>query len=168
MNEPRKDIHAGGSIDRRSGKDRRVTDDIYSFCSNKRDCADRRTVNDRRLCDRFKVNHFTFVKLRRGPEEDLGQLLEISRQGLSFRYLPEVEQPKLFTELSILWPGNVSAITGIPFKTVSDTVINQSSLSAPIIFRRAGVQFEPLTDHQQLELNRFIENHIPGVSSIET
>lgn len=162
MNAFDKDVHEIECIDRRSGKDRRVKNDISSFCSDRRCCADRRNGTPRRSCDRFRVDNFTFVKLHGECEEDLGQLLDISPKGLSFRYLSEVKQPKVFNELSIIWPGNFFAVAGIPFRTISDALMDHSIASAAIIFRRAGVQFVSLTPSQEFELGHFIKMQILG------
>lgn len=103
---------------------------------------------------------FTYVKLWTETDEDLGQLLDISTQGIAFRYWSDSNSPKVYSELSLLLTDRKSVVSRIPFKTVSDITLNNGSASCPLIFRRAGVQFEKLTPYQKYELDDYLNNHI--------
>ena len=160
MSLSHKDIQETECYDRRSGKDRRMTGDLLQQCTEQRCNGDRRKGMPRRKHKRFPVKTFTFVKLWSEFDEDIGQLLDVSSQGLSLRYLATGQETKNFTRLSILLPGNIFAVAGIPFRTVSDTELTNGPSSSSIVFRRSGVQFEDLTPYQMFELNYFLDHHI--------
>lgn len=162
MTRINQDIRETEYYDRRSGKDRRTTGDLSQQCTEQRCNVDRRKGIPRRKHKRFPVKTFTFVKLWSDCDEDIGQLLDISSQGLSLRYLATGREPRNFTRLSILLPGNIFAVAAIPFRTVSDTELTNGSPSGSIVFRRSGVQFEDLTPYQAFELNYFLDHHIGG------
>lgn len=163
MNGLDRELHEVECMDRRSGKDRRASYDDMLIHANKRSGNDRRQGIARREAKRFQVKTFTFVKLWSESDEDIGQLLDISHRGLSFRYLLNGEELRNFSELSILLSDGDFAVAGIPFRTLSDISMNNgSSGSTPIVFRRAGVQFKGLTSYQKKGLHYFLQNHILG------
>jgi len=114
---------------------------------------------DRRKDKRFQVKRFTFVKLWSESYEDIGQLLDISKTGLSLRYFAKAQNPINFSQLGLLSSGCDLAIDGIPFSVVSDTELPNGSPLDPIIFRRSGVQFGQLTPEQLLELDYFLKTN---------
>ena len=159
MNDLQKDCYELECIDRRSGIDRRSADNRKLIDADKRNCADRRRGTDRRSTQRFQVKSFTFVKLWSEFDEDIGQLLDISSGGLSFRYMSEGEESRTFSKLSIFTNKSI-IISRIPFKTISDIELDRGSASIPIIFRRSGIQFGYLAPHQQLELEQFLNHRV--------
>lgn len=160
MSRIQRDIRKPEFFDRRSGEDRRISDDLLQDNAEQRINGDRRKVTQRRKHLRFPVKNFTFVKLWSDSDEDIGQLLDISSNGLSLRYLAAGEAPKDFNRLSILLPGNLFAVSGLSFRIVSDIKLTNGAPSCPIVFRRSGVQFEELTPYQLFELNYFLNHHI--------
>ncbi len=144
--------------DRRSYMDRRgFTDADYSG-------IERRIPGGmgRRKDKRFQVKDFTFVKLWSESNEDIGQLLDISKRGLSLRYFVTAQNPSNFSELGIFSSGCDLAIDGIPFRPISDTELPDGSPFGPIIFRRSGVQFGQLTFNQLSALDYFIKKNTNG------
>jgi len=158
MNDLDKDFCELECIDRRSGIDRRMADNLERIDADRRSCIDRRSGTGRRCTQRFQVKNFIFVRLRSEFEEDIGQLLDISNGGLSFRYMSDDVEPRIFSELSIFTNGNI-IVSRIPFKTISDIELNKGPASIPIIFRRSGAQFGPLAFRQQFELEQFLNNY---------
>jgi hypothetical protein len=142
---------------RRSYIDRRVFDDPNFSGIERRMIKDRRGVACRRENERFQIKDFTFVKLWSESNEDIGQLLDLSKRGLSFRYFVTGKNPSNFSELGIFTSGSGLAVDGIPFMIISDTELNESPFGQ-IIFRRSGVQFGPLTDYQISKLEYFQKN----------
>lgn len=155
-------------IERRSKKDRRVSSGYIPCDSEKRGCGDRRSGIPRRKKRRFGVCNFTYVKLCCEHDKDIGQLLDISTEGLSFRYLSNGEGTKTFSELSILLSNGDLAVSSVPIKTTSDVDLHPGASPCPINFRRAGVQFGFLTDIQKNELDRYLDTHILGKTSSAT
>ena len=121
--------------------------------------GDKDRRKDKRNDKRFQVKKFTFVKLWSESNEDIGQLLDISKRGLSLRYFAKDQNPSNFSHLSIVSSECDSDIDKIPFTVVSDTELANGSQSDPIIFRRAVVQFGQLTSQQLSELDDFLKKH---------
>jgi hypothetical protein len=142
---------------RRSYIERRVFDDPNFGGIERRMIKDRRRVSCRRENKRFQIKDFTFVKLWSESNEDIGQLLDLSKRGLSFRYYVTGKNPSNFSELGIFSSGSGLAVDGIPFRIISDTELDES-LFGPIIFRRSGLLFGPLTPDQISKLDYFLIN----------
>jgi hypothetical protein len=121
--------------------------------------GDKDRRKDKRNDKRFQVKRFTFVKLWSESNEDIGQLLDISKRGLSLRYFSKAQNPSNFSHLSIVSSECDSAIDKIPFTVVSDTDLANGSQSGPIIFRRAVVKFGQLTSQQLSKLDDFLKKH---------
>ena len=120
---------------------------------------DRRNGLNRRKHQRFQVEDFTFVNLKSKSYKDVGQLIDISNGGLSFRYFVGAKKPRKFNKLDVVLSGSDFAITGLPFRIISDTELTNGFQSSPIIFRRYCVQFEELTYNQNFKLCYFLYNH---------
>lgn len=136
-----------------------MTDGKVFTETDRRIRKDRRNGAERRKHERFEVKDFTFVKLRSEYEEDVGQLLDISKGGLSLRYFVNAEKPKIFDKLDIFFSGGEFIIAGIPFKTISNTKLSDGLQFSPTIFRRSGVQFGHLTPKQISKLDYFFSQH---------
>jgi len=145
--------------DRRCGKDRRITNADTFAGTDRRSYKDRRSGLKRRKHQRFQVEDFTFVNLKSESDKDLGQLIDISNGGLSFRYFVSAKKPGNFSKLDIVLSGSDFAITGLPFRIVSDTELTNEFQYSPINFRRYCVQFEELTYNQNFKLCYFLYNH---------
>ncbi len=117
--------------------------------------TDRKEWADRRRFTRFRVptNAFAFFGSRAAK---LGQIIDISIGGLSFKYMADVERPYTSRELDILLPGGAFYLDGIPFRTISDYGLD-GEREEGLTTRRCGVEFGPLTEAQKTELNYFIE-----------
>jgi len=147
---------------RRSSQDRRVSADSNYKGIERRISGDRRKEAGRRIYKRFQAKDLTFVKLNSEYEEDLGQLLDISKGGLSLRYFKDEERSRSYTDLGIFMSGGDFAVDWIPFKGVADTVLKNNSLFNTILLRRYAVQFEDLTPDQAAKLDYFLLNHTLG------
>lgn len=147
---------------RRSGQDRRMFVDPNYKGLERRVSEDRRRETHRRTYKRFRAKDLTFVKLNSEYEEDIGQLLDISKGGLSLRYFKDEERSRNYTDLGIFMSGGDFAVDWIPFKGVSDTVIKNNSLFSTIVLRRYAVKFDDLTPDQSAKLDYFLLNHTLG------
>ena len=141
---------------RRSYIERRVFDDPNFGGIERRMIKDRRRGSCRRENKRFQIKDFTFVKLWSESNEDIGQLLDLSNRGLSLRYFVTGKNPSNFSELGIFSSGSGLAVDGIPFRIISDTELDES-LFGPMLFRRSGLQFGPLTPDQISKLDYFLK-----------
>jgi hypothetical protein len=159
MGDSHKAIKKCQCKDRRCGEDRRkASADIFTG-SERRSRKDRRSGLKRRIHPRFQVENFIYVNLKSDSDKDIGQLIDISNGGLSFRYFVSAKKPRNFSKLDIVLSGSDFAITGLPFRTVSDNELINGFQSGPIIFRRYSVQFEQLTYNQNFKLCYFLYNH---------
>jgi len=150
------------SSERRSGFDRRKFNVADYNGLERRIILDRRTEIQRRKHNRFRPKALTFIRLRSESEEDMGQLLDISKAGLSLRYVDYAEKALDYSELEILLSGDEFTIGRIPFQTVSsDIKLTFSPYFRPLYpieLRRHGVKFEELTPDQLSKLDYFLKN----------
>jgi hypothetical protein len=117
---------------------------------------------ERRKYRRFKVRHPAFVVFNTQPTR-LGEILDISMSGLSFRYMVDSEEVvNQSRELDILFGDDDFYLDKLPFSTVSDRLSNNGLPFSTMIMRRRGVQFGDLNDAQRDQLEYFIENNTSG------
>jgi hypothetical protein len=111
---------------------------------------------ERRQSKRFQAPPSAFVIY--GPYfTTRAQIIDIGREGLSFRY-PLVKKPSqgLF-DLDILFARGSFYLGKVLVKAVSHTVGQQRPFDT-IPMRRCGMQFMELTRHQRSQLEYFIRN----------
>lgn len=112
---------------------------------------------ERRRHKRFKVKEGASVVFRAHSIE-LGQIINVSRNGLAFRYVSSQQPSSGSFELVILSGDGGFYLDEIPFKIVSDFEMNDDPLSFSTT-RRCGVQFGKLGRKQVSRLEYFIQNH---------
>ncbi|MCB2181181.1 MAG: PilZ domain-containing protein [Desulfobulbaceae bacterium] len=90
-------------------------------------------------------------------ETTFGQIINISKGGLAFRYLTnkEITQDMLL-ELGILNSSNGFYLENIPCKTVTSTDSAPIHPTGSTIVRRNGVMFDNLTPEQIEKLETFL------------
>jgi hypothetical protein len=111
---------------------------------------------ERRQSKRFQAPPSAFVIY--GPYfTTRAQIIDIGREGLSFRY-PLVKKPSqgLF-DLDILFARGSFYLGKVLVRTVSHGVGQQRPFDT-IPMRRCGLQFMELTRHQRSQLEYFIRN----------
>jgi hypothetical protein len=87
-----------------------------------------------------------------------GQIINISRIGLSFRYFPNEEQPDQAGELDILFANMSFYVENLPFKTISDLDVDNEYSYSSLKRKLLRVQFGELDSHQISQLDYFIQN----------
>jgi hypothetical protein len=147
---------------RRSGSDRRMLADLNYTGLEKRIVKDRRKGMRKRNMQRFLAKDLTFGKLQSESDEEIGQLLDISRSGLSLRCFSDGKETQDYSEIDIFLSGGDFAIGGISVKTVSDSELANRSPFSTVIFKRYSVKFENLTREQKAGLDYFLINHTSG------
>jgi hypothetical protein len=113
---------------------------------------------DGRQDDRFKVHDGALAALCHGFTA-LGQIIDISRSGLSFRYVASEARTNGSAELSILITDGSFSIERVPFKTVWDAAMPREFSFGAITLRHCGVQFGDLSHGQRVDLEYFIRSH---------
>jgi len=108
--------------------------------------------------NRFKVQNGGFAALR-SQFTVLGQILDISRSGLAFRYVASNVRSHECAELKIFKPDGSFSCDRLPFKTIWDCSMPQDFSLDSLILRHCGVQFGKLGDDRKFDLKYFIENY---------
>ena len=116
---------------------------------------------DKRQHPRYKVKERVFVECSAHPVK-IGELIDISAGGLSFRYLANGETLKKDFEVTIYFaPGRFKS-EEIPLKTVSDFIIVPEFSAGLTEVRRRGACFRQLGEGQKSHIEDFIRNHTLG------
>jgi len=152
--------------DRRAGSERRVSVSLNYKGAEKRATIERRKGIERRKHKRYQVKDLAFAKLWSTHDkeyvQDMGQLLDISRDGLALHCSIKAEKAAEHSGLGIFLSGGDFSIEKIPFTIVSDIEMT----GKPTLNHRAGwrygIQFENLTAEQQSKLDYFLQNHTFG------
>jgi hypothetical protein len=116
---------------------------------------------ERRQMKRFKVADGAFAALANHGNQ-LGQIKDISKLGLSFRCIDGEGAQAEARELKIILGSGGLCVDKVPVKKVSDFVIKSEFSFSSIKMRQVGLQFGKLTPEQQTRLNNFIQNHTIG------
>ena len=110
---------------------------------------------EERKHNRFKVQNGGFAALH--PQFTvLGQIIDISRGGLAFRYVASEARTSGSAKLSILMTDGSFCFEKVPFKTIWDSAIPYEFSFGPITLRYCGVKFGELTHSQRVDLEYFI------------
>ena len=121
----------------------------------------RKGLVERRKHIRYRAKEGALAAVR--PQYvKIGQIIDISRGGLAFRYTVTDSQGNESHELDIFLIGEVFHLNRVPFKIISDLRINKKSSPSSLRMRRCGVQFGELTQNQIHELEYFIRKHTLG------
>ena len=89
----------------------------------------------------------------------LGQILDISRGGLSFRYMDNDMIGGEEELLTILSTDQQFYLVNIPFQTVSDFALTNVPSFSSIVMRRRCVRFKDLDEEQIRRLDEFIRKY---------
>ena len=114
-------------------------------------------INERRRRRRFSVRENAIAVIQSTPTIILGQIKDISPNGLSFNYMYSSEQPDESTTLDIFLPDDKLHIKGLTFRTVSDSIVLNDNPFSTVIMNRRSIQFENLTDQLKSELEHIIQ-----------
>lgn len=119
--------------------------------------------NDRREVRRYKAREGAFAVLPMGMR--LGQIDDISPEGLSFHYVPLGDPRDESKELEIYSSDQSFHLKRIPFETISDTEAHSKMPFSYLERRRYSVRFKQLSMFQQNRIDYFIKHYtVNGVS----
>ena len=113
----------------------------------------------RRKYIRYKTFDDVNVLIRSESDQVLGFLIDISRGGVLFDYIPTGETFKKNIMIDIMSDDKNFCIYNIPSKIIFDIELDSKSYTA-VIMRQIGAQFEELTLKQQSDLVYFINDHL--------
>jgi hypothetical protein len=117
---------------------------------------------DRRRHQRFKAKMGAIAAMM--TNNRLGQIMDVSQGGLSFRYIEDNGGPHESCELKILMPEAGFYLGDLNFITVSDFPVESNLPFRSIQMRQTGLQFLQLTPKQEFQLEQFISHHTIGLA----
>ncbi len=92
-----------------------------------------------------------------------GQIINISKGGLSFRYLAQKDDPPLSVfEIGILNGDNGFYLDKLGCRTITVNDTPPIHPTSSTIIRRTGIQFTDLTPDQNKRLAHFLTNYTTG------
>ena len=121
----------------------------------------KRTI-ERRKHKRYKAVEGAYAAISPHSHK-LGQVIDISMGGLSFKYIDttsddvEFEQP---SEESIFLSSMGYYVGDLPFKTISDYEITNAPSFSSMKIRKRHVQFTDLSFKQLFDLDYYLRNNV--------
>jgi c-di-GMP-binding flagellar brake protein YcgR len=115
-------------------------------------------TEEKRRYERLSAREGIIVALK--PHSNiLGQMIDISIGGLSFRYIESSEATGHPSELVILIANQNFFLDKVSFKTASDIQIENNISFSSLQMRRRGVEFVNLSFHQAALIQNLITKH---------
>ena len=108
--------------------------------------------------NRVKVDDGGFAQLPHGFPV-LGQIIDISKGGLAFRYVASEARTNGSAVLNILTTDRRFCLEKIPAKIIRDSAMPEEFSFHSITLRHCAVQFGELTTSQKLDLEHFIRSN---------
>jgi len=114
---------------------------------------------DRRKHKRYAMKGLAFAILKSDSDEELGQIIDLSRGGVAFQYF--VGSKRLLTAeyLNIMLAKNSLYIDKIKVRTVFDFEIENKLPFSSISKRQQSLCFEELTAEQKIKVDYLIKHH---------
>ena len=116
---------------------------------------------ERRQQPRFKVADGVFAALVNHTSR-LGQIRDISKRGLAFRYIDHGDEAGETSELKIIIGSGGVYLDKLPFIKVTDFEIKNEYSFSSLKMRQIGLEFGKLTKQQLSRLEQFIQTHTVG------
>jgi len=113
---------------------------------------------ERRGALRYRVLNPAFVVTSHARAET-GRLIDISSNGLAFKYLADKGSSVGLSELDIFLADHPFYLGRLPVKTVGDNNMSDVISFSAKTWRRRGVKFGVLTDRQRSRLEYFVQHH---------
>ena len=115
-------------------------------------------IMERRKHRRFQAQGGAYAALNNGSLK-IGQIHNISKGGLAFRYIANGEPAEGPYKVDIFVTDNDFYLKKIPFKTVSDATLDAEIPFSTIILRQCRGHFGELTPTQMSKLDYFINGY---------
>jgi len=121
--------------------------------------TDMKEIEERRKHKRFKIKNRVYVTLKDNNYYKPGQLINISKGGIAFLYIPNEDQVNGLFKADLFSETNAIYLKNMPFKTISDFSHDNKPPFIHGKIRRCGGQFDKLTQTQKIQLDYFIKSH---------
>lgn len=113
---------------------------------------------ERRKHKRLKAKKGVFAVLKSDITK-LGQIINISKKGLTFRYIPNGEKSNGSFEVDIFIFGNDFYLKKVPARIVLDRDIDNKVSFSSLPMRQLSMQFGEMMPEQKSKLAFFLEKH---------
>lgn len=113
------------------------------------------TAVDRRRHKRYRVREGALAFL--GPIP--GTIMDISRGGMSVKYVVFEKKPEQILKLDIFFPGEDFFLPDIPAFIVSDIDCPARAPFSAVQVRRLGVEFGELSSEQEASLKDYLHHN---------
>jgi len=151
-------LKAGSKTTERQGKGEELTRPWEPILSNRERVMENKDFDQLRHHKRFPVEESTFALLR-AKGSKLGRVIDISKDGLSFRYLSIGGQLKGALQLDLISPHHDFTVNNLPVKIISSLEVASEMPFRSITLWRVGAKFGKLTQKQKTKLEYFIQHH---------
>lgn len=118
---------------------------------------------DRRSYPRYKVKDGAYAAL--SPDSTImGQIVDISKGGLCFRYIVHREQAFESVATHVFVGDNGFYLEKMPYKIIEDEQLDNGSSFSSIVMRQRRVHFSNLNPNQLAQLDYFLLNRTIGLA----
>jgi hypothetical protein len=121
---------------------------------------------EQRKHKRFHVQNGTYAMLKYKPAM-MGQITNMSRDGLAIRYIDGEQQLSDSSVLDIFMTENSFYIEKLQVKTISDREVTDKHSSDSNKVRQRGIQFEGLNPIQLFQLYYLLQNYTADRRSVK-
>jgi len=121
----------------------------------------KRTV-ERRKNKRYKAVEGAYAAISPNSQK-LGQIIDISMGGLSFKYIDtsgEAKQDASVNEEAVFLSSMGSYVGDLPFKTVADYEVTNAPSFSSMKVRKRHLSFTDLTFKQLFDLDYYLRNNV--------
>ena len=116
---------------------------------------------ERRKEKRYKVVNGAYALVGAKPNK-LGQINNISRRGLAFKYLAGEAASNGAKVMDVFVRNNDFYLKDIPIQTVYDIELAKEDPCSTVVLRQQSVQFGNLTQEQIAKLMHLLQHHTLG------
>lgn len=117
-------------------------------------------IRDRRRHFRFNSEIGSLHLFNFWSKEKLGEVIDIGKEGLAYRYFPTVEQPIDRFRFDVFWVGKKDfLLRGITAETITDFDAAEKYRIGYGRYRIRGIKFGDMTLTQESHLEYCIQKH---------
>lgn len=98
----------------------------------------------------------------------MGEIVEISQEGLSFQHVENDADITKFSEMDILYTDDDFHLSRLPIKAVKETAVEADVPFDVLSMTKLTVKFKGLTRKQKGQLNHLLENYVSPKKTTRT
>ena len=122
----------------------------------------RKIAEEKRKNRRYKAIEGAYASVSPNSHK-LGQIIDISMGGLSFKYMDPSSKDKQNTDMpnKTIFLSSMGYYVGdLPFKTVADYEVTNTPSFNSMMVRKRHVQFTDLSSKQLFDLKHYLRNNV--------